>query len=228
MNIVLLGPPGAGRGTQATLLHKKYDIPKIATGDILRKEMWHESELGKKIRAPLEKGQLLPDALVNHLVDNAMQRMDLSKGFVLDGYPRNVVQADALEETLRRLKTPLQVVLLLDVDSSILMDRLQWRRVCPHGHGEWNIRLRPSPLGAQCPDCKATLVQREDDTPSSIRNRLLAFAKSIEPLKKFYAARDLVRNVSAQGTPEEIIKSIEETMGQMSAFAENRDFQLRS
>lgn len=212
MNIVLLGPAGSGRGTQAALLEKKYNIPKIATGDILRKEMWHESDLGKKIRGPLSQGQLLPDALINHLVNHELQNADVKRGYVLDGYPRNIPQAEELDATLATLNAKLEAVLLLEVDASVLSDRLTWRRVCPHGHGEWNIRLRPSSLGAQCEECKATLIQREDDTPTGIRNRLLSYSKSIETLKSYYSSRDIVRSVNAEGTPDETTARLEQTV----------------
>lgn len=197
------------------MLEKKYNIPKIATGDILRKEMWHESDLGKKIRGPLSQGQLLPDALINHLVSHQLQNSDLKRGFVLDGYPRNIPQAEALDTTLSTIDAKLEAVLLLEVDASILSDRLTWRRVCPHGHGEWNIRLRPSSLGAQCEECKATLVQREDDTPQGIRNRLLTYSKSIEALTSYYTSRDIVRNINAAGTPDETTAKLEQAVKSM-------------
>ena len=226
MNIVLLGPPGAGRGTQASLLEKKYRIPKISTGDIFQKELWHESDLGKKIRGSVKSGQMLPDALVNHLVFNHMQATDCSRGFVLDGYPRTVTQAQALDHHLSVTKQPLHLVLLLELDASILTDRLAYRRVCPKGHGEWNIRLRPSKLGNQCEVCKSTLVQREDDNPQSIRNRLLMYAKNIESLKKYFGGRNIIRSVDAQGSPDETTRHIEAAMGEVPAVAENKHFKL--
>ena len=218
MNIVLLGAPGSGRGTQAALLAGKYNIPKISTGDIIQKELWHESDLGKKIRTAVKSGQMLPDALVNHLVFHQMQKTDNSRGFVLDGYPRTVTQAEVLDQHLEATKQSLQLVVLFEVDGSVLTDRLTYRRVCPKGHGEWNLRLRPSNLGNQCEECKATLVQREDDNPQSIRNRLLLYAKHSASLQKYYGGRDLIRTVGANGTPDETTKNVEKAMAEMPGF----------
>jgi adenylate kinase len=214
MRIVFLGPPGSGKGTQAKRLGQKLAVPQLSTGDLLRSAVRGGTELGREAKNYMDAGRLVPDHLVTQLILNRMQQKDCADGFILDGFPRTKVQAEALEKALKVNRIPIDVVIDFDIAEKVLVERLTGRRVCPNGHGEWHIKFRSSVLSGFCDVCRALLIQREDDQESKIKTRMEQYRKDTEPLKKFYEARKLLRRIGATGNPAEITAQIEAALPQ--------------
>lgn len=214
MRLIFLGPPGSGKGTQAKMLGAKLHIPQLSTGDLLRAAVRGGSELGRDARRFMDAGKLVPDDLVIQLILARMQQKDCEAGFILDGFPRTLTQAEALDKafTVKRIK--LDAVISFEIEEHELLERLTGRRVCPNGHGEWHIRFHLPANPGFCDVCHAPLVQREDDQESKIRVRLAAYRKDTEPLKKFYADMKLLRPIQADGPLAQITQQIETTVKQ--------------
>lgn len=200
MRLVLLGPPGAGKGTQATHLAAAYGIPHISTGDIFRANLRDETPIGLKARSYMDAGELVPDEVVNDMVADRLTEPDTADGFLLDGYPRTAGQAEWLVDHLDQRGTPLDVVLSFEVDEDELVERLTGRRVHEPTGDIYHVTFSPPPDSID----PSELVQRPDDTESVVRNRLEVYRRDTEPLEKFYADRGLVRAVAASGPVEEI------------------------
>lgn len=209
MRFIFLGAPGSGKGTQAKRLRDTHGIPQLSTGDLLREAVRQGSELGKDAEEHIDAGRLVPDELVTALIAHRMKRKDCEPGFILDGYPRNVAQAETLERTLKELSRPIDAVVEIRVDQGKLIERLVGRRICPEGHGEWHIRFRPPKVEAKCDVCGRELVHREDDYEGPIRTRLEAYHELTEPLMEFYQRRGLLRPVDGEGEMDEIAREIE-------------------
>lgn len=190
MNITIIGPPGGGKGTYSTRISEKYGIPHIATGDIFRREVDEQSELGKKIEEYLEKGELVPDEIVNKVVRKRISEPDCKKGFVLDGYPRTFPQAKALEEM-----TKLDLVINLDVSEEIIIERLSNRRICKSCGKIYNLKSLPPEKEGVCDQCGGELYQRTDDEPEVIRNRLKEYKKRTQPIIDFYREKGIVEDI---------------------------------
>lgn len=208
MRIVLLGAPGSGKGTQAKLLVEKYKIPHVSTGDLLRAAIAAGTELGRKIKATMDAGQLVSDEIVLSVIQERLVKPDAKAGFVLDGYPRNIPQAQALDATLARLGRPLQLALLVDVDPGILTKRLTGRRVCEKCGAIFNVYLAPSKTANKCDQCGTTLTHRSDDNENTVRNRLQVYAEQTAPLASYYRAQGKMRTVRGVGGVGEIFKNI--------------------
>jgi len=200
MRLVLLGPPGAGKGTQATHLAGAYGIPHISTGDIFRANLRDETPIGLKARSFMDAGELVPDEVVNDMVADRLTEPDTADGFLLDGYPRTVGQAEWLVDHLDQRGTPLDVVLSFEVDEDELVERLTGRRVHEPTGDIYHLTFSPPPDSID----PSELVQRPDDTEDVVRNRLEVYRRDTEPLEKFYADRGLVRSVAASGPVAEI------------------------
>jgi adenylate kinase len=206
MRIVLVGAPGAGKGTQAKRLVDKYGVPQVSTGDLLREHLRQGTELGKLAKAAMDAGQLVSDDIVLGIIRDRLAQPDARKGFILDGYPRNAAQADSLDGVLRDLGQPLEAVVLMEVDRSLLFKRLTGRRSCTKCGRIFNIYFQP----ANTPEHEATcgtdyvLDHRKDDHESVIGNRLDAYEKQTAPLVDHYGARGLLRRVDADG-PLEVV-----------------------
>src|SRR5215468_3553912 len=204
MNLVLLGPPGAGKGTQAKRLAARFGIPQVSTGDILRKAVKDGTELGKQAGPIMAAGKLVPDDLVVGIVRERLLQPDAGAGFILDGFPRTIPQAEKLEQALASFKKKLEAVISLEVPIETLVERISGRRSCPRDGSVYHIVQNPPRREGFCDLCGASLVQREDDKPEAVRTRMEAYAADTAPLKDFYARRGLLQVVDGVGAPEAI------------------------
>jgi adenylate kinase len=201
--IVFLGPPGAGKGTQAVTLAREFGIPHLSTGDLLRGAVAARTPLGLEADDHMRAGRLVPDDLVLKILEERLTRPDAKAGFLLDGFPRNLAQA----ETLGRL-TPIDAVVSFDVDAPELIRRLSDRRVCPQCQSVYNLSSRPPKAPNRCDKDGATLLQRPDDRPEAVSIRLKVYAEQTAPLLEFYQRRGLLRPVDARGGPEEVARRV--------------------
>jgi adenylate kinase len=209
MRIVLLGAPGSGKGTQAQRLQAKYGVPQVSSGDLLRDAGRRGTELGLKAKAIMATGALVPDDIVLGLIRDRLSQPDAAKGFILDGYPRNVVQADALKALLQELRQPVEVVLLLEVARSSLLKRLAGRRTCPKCGTVYNVHSLP-PGTTTCAKDGETLYQRPDDKEEVIATRLDVYERDTRgPLTAYYSKAGLLRAVAGEGALDEVFERLE-------------------
>jgi len=192
MNLILLGPPGAGKGTQAKMLIDRFTIPQISTGDILRAAVKEGTPMGVKAKSYMDAGSLVPDEVVVGIVRERLQKPDCSKGFILDGFPRTVPQADALKESLRDLGKDITSVVSLEVDTEALVTRLTGRRTCRQCGRGFHVSFDPPSNDGVCDACGGELYQRDDDQESTIRNRLQVYHDQTAPLVAYYEQDGLV------------------------------------
>jgi adenylate kinase len=204
LNLIFLGPPGAGKGTQAQRLARRFNIPHLSTGDILRRAVAERTSLGKKAKKLMDAGQLVPDEVVNGIVDEALQKPEAQRGFLLDGFPRTVAQATALDEMLARRGRSIDYVIALEVPVEMLVDRLSGRLTCPVDGAVYHLRTNPPKKAGVCDRDGTPLVQRPDDQPDAVRRRLAEYEKKTALLTGYYKARGVVRNVDGVGTPDEV------------------------
>ena len=193
MNIILMGAPGAGKGTQAAKISEKYSIPQIATGDILRAAIKNGTELGKEAKSYIDAGQLVPDAVVIGIIKECLDSDACKNGFILDGFPRSIPQAEALDE----MGVKIDVVLSIEVADEKIVERMSGRRVCSCG-STYHIVYNPPLKEGVCDRCGAALYTRDDDAAETVQKRLETFHKQTEPLKAFYAERGLLLTVEGQ------------------------------
>lgn len=208
MNIILLGPPGAGKGTQAQLMVSRYHIPQISTGDILREAVRKESALGKKAKSFMEKGQLVPDDVVIGIVEERLNDSDCHSGFILDGFPRTIPQAEALQGILQKMGKTLDHVLNIEVDFEELVRRLTGRRTCKLCGAMYHIIFSPPKEKDICDRCGGPLYQREDDQEETIRMRLKEYERQTAPLIQYYQTKGLLRSIDGIGTQSQIFDRI--------------------
>jgi adenylate kinase len=207
MNLIFLGPPGAGKGTQAKRLTARLGIPQLSTGDILRKAVADGTPLGKKAKALMEAGKLVPDEIVNGIVDEALASSACAKGFLLDGFPRTIPQAVALDEMLQRRGCKIDRVINMVVPTEVLVERLSGRRTCPKCQTSYGKDSPPKKPGI-CDKDGEKLVARLDDEPDRVRQRLLEYATKTALLTGYYKARGVVRDVDGVGTVDEVEERI--------------------
>jgi adenylate kinase len=205
MILILLGPPGAGKGTQAKLLSAHYRVPHISTGDMFRDHAARGTELGKRVRAIMEAGGLVTDDVTNAMVQERLSRPDVAQGFILDGYPRTVPQAEFLDGLLGSAERAITRVVSYDVAEDLLVERISGRRSCPKCGAAYHVSQNPPKRAGICDRDGAELVQRDDDRPENVKRRMQEYATKTEPLKRFYAARKLLSSVEGVGTPEGIL-----------------------
>ncbi|HHW20590.1 MAG TPA: adenylate kinase [Thermodesulfovibrio thiophilus] len=208
MRLVFLGAPGAGKGTQAKRLVEKYGIPQISTGDLLRAAVAAGTALGKEAKAYMDRGELVPDSVVLGMVKERLSQDDCKKGFILDGFPRNVAQAEALDKMLVEMNMPLDVALNLDVPFDDLMKRLTGRRTCRSCGQMYNIYYSPSKVEGKCDKCGGELFQRDDDKEETIRKRLEVYRTQTEPLINYYSKKGILKSVSGTGSMDKIFSDI--------------------
>ncbi|MBN1134120.1 MAG: adenylate kinase [Methanosarcinaceae archaeon] len=207
MNIVLFGPPGAGKGTQAKKLAGHYKIPHISTGDILRANLREGTELGLAAKEYMDKGELVPDEVLIGIIKNRLAEPDCQVGFLLDGYPRTIPQADALSGILDEISKPLEVVLNIDVPDNELVIRLGGRRMCSCG-ASYHIKFNPPEMDGICDTCGGTLYQRDDDKDDAIRQRLKVYQEQTQPLIDYYNRMGILVTVDGTGDIDEVFADI--------------------
>ena len=208
MRIVLLGAPGSGKGTQAQRLQAKYGVPQVSSGDLLRDAVARGTELGKQAKAVMDAGQLVSDDIVLGLIRERLSRPDAANGFILDGFPRNIEQANALNALLEELGQPLDAVLLLDVRNETLMKRLAGRRICPKCGTVYNIHSLPEGVST-CEKDGTELYQRPDDKEEVIGKRLAVYDEQTKPLVAHYSKLGLLRKVAGEGELDEVFQRME-------------------
>ena len=209
MNFVFLGMPGAGKGTQAKIISKKYDIPHISTGDILREAVANKTELGLKAKKYMDEGALVPDELVVSLVKERISQPDCEKGFILDGFPRNLEQAKILEEMLNGIDKTLDAVFFFSLDEEVVVKRLTARRVCSNCGAVYNMIYNPPKVEGICDICGGKLIVRDDDKEETVRNRLKTYNKDTAPLIDYYKEKGLLYTIDASLSVENVTKEIE-------------------
>lgn len=204
MHIVLVGPPGAGKGTQAQFIASHLSIPKISTGDIFRVNVSQGTELGREAKAYMDRGDLVPDAITIAMVRDRLAEGDTRDGFLLDGFPRTLTQAKALDETLDDIGTKLDVVLELVVDDDEVVRRLSGRRTCRVCGRVWHLDFDPPTRDGICDQCGGELFQRDDDREGTVRHRLEVYAEQTAPLIDFYADKSILVGLDATGPVEDV------------------------
>jgi adenylate kinase len=204
VRIVLVGPPGAGKGTQAQFIASHLAIPRISTGDIFRYNVTNNTDLGRKAREFMERGDLVPDEVTVAMVRDRLAEDDTQEGFLLDGFPRNVPQAETLKKMLSEWDARLGVVLELVVDEDEVVRRLSGRRTCRRCERVWHVLYDPPARNGICDDCAAELFQRDDDSEETIRHRIEVYAEQTSPLISFYADENILIGIDATGPVEEI------------------------
>jgi adenylate kinase len=213
MILVLLGPPGAGKGTQAKLLAAALRVPHISTGEMFREHKSKGTDIGRKARAIIDAGGLVPDDITNAMVKERLSRRDVEGGFILDGYPRTTAQADYLEKLLRSLGRAVDRVLSYEVASEVLVERLSGRRSCPKCGAVYHLSQNPPRKAGVCDREGAALVQRDDDRPESVSRRLEEYEVKTEPLKRYYHERGLLTPIEGVGAPEAILAATRKDLG---------------
>ena len=213
MRIVLLGAPGAGKGTQAKKLVDKYKIPQISTGDLLRAAVAAGTALGKEAKACMDRGELVSDSIVLGMVEERLKQEDCKNGFILDGFPRNTSQAEALDKMLANLNMPLTCALSVDVPFEDLMKRLTGRRTCKACGQMYNVYFNPSKKGNSCDKCGGELFQRDDDKEETIKKRLDVYNAQTAPLFDYYGKKGILKSVSGTGSIDEIFDNVCKVLG---------------
>jgi adenylate kinase len=213
MRLILLGPPGAGKGTQAKLLVERLGIPQVSTGDMLRAAVKADTPLGEQAKQYMDRGALVPDEVIIGLVRERLQQADCARGCILDGFPRTVTQAEALEKTLTALHASLDHVVSLEVPTEDLVLRIAGRRTCRNCGAMYHVRFSPSQTDCRCDACGGPTYQREDDREETVRRRLSVYADQTAPLISFYKARGLLRHVSGTGDIAGIFQRITRALG---------------
>lgn len=213
MNLVLMGLPGAGKGTQADKIVGKYNIPHISTGDMFRAAIKEGTELGLQAKSFMDQGQLVPDEVTIGIVRERLSKADCEKGFLLDGFPRTVAQAEALEAMLADLGKKIDYVINIEVDPSILMERLTGRRICKNCGATYHLVFNPPAKEGVCDRCGGELYQRADDNAETVQNRLDVNIQQTKPLLDFYEEKGYLRNINGQQDIDVVFAAIEELLG---------------
>lgn len=213
MRLILLGPPGAGKGTQAKRLVEKYGIPQISTGDMLRAALKAGTQLGKEAKTYMDAGKLVPDSVVVGLIEERIKDADCANGFMLDGFPRTVAQADSLKSVMDKAGLKIDHVVSIEVANEELVERLTGRRTCRSCGSGYHVQFDPSKVEGVCDKCSGELYQRDDDKEETIRNRLKVYADQTEPLIAYYKAAGVLRPIAGTGSIDEIFARITSVLG---------------
>jgi adenylate kinase len=213
LRVVLLGPPGAGKGTQAKLLREKFEACQVSKGDILRKAVADQSPLGKEASAYIKRGDLVPDSLIVKLVAERLKEKDCAPGFILDGFPRTIPQAQSLEGILKKMGLGLQSVLLVQVPHRIIVERLAGRRTCKNCGALYHLNFNPSTRENICDRCGGELLQRDDDREETISARLKVYDNQTTPLVDYYRQRGILREIDGVGNVEDIQNRVLKALG---------------
>ena len=218
MRIVFLGAPGVGKGTQADRIAAHFKLAKISTGDLLREAVRNQTDLGREAKRYMDQGQLVPDAVVIGLVRDKLAEPGSANGFVLDGFPRTVAQAEELGAALQATKRPLQRVVNFQVPRADVVRRLSGRRSCPKCQATFHVEFAPSKKGNACDRCGEALVQRSDDKPEAIETRLKVYGEQTAPLIQYYASKRLLSELDASGPVDEVFEALFGVLAPYSAI----------
>ena len=208
MNLILLGPPGAGKGTQAQKIVERYHIPQISTGDILRASVKESTSWGMRAKGFMDQGQLVPDEIVIGIIEERLKAKDCDPGFILDGFPRTIPQAEALHPILTKVGKKIDHVINIEVDPEELVHRLTGRRTCKNCGGMFHLLFQPPKKEGICDRCGGPLYQRTDDKEETIRTRLKEYEKQTAPLIQYYQGKNTLRSVQGAGGPDQIFDQI--------------------
>ncbi|MDO4414317.1 MAG: adenylate kinase [Erysipelotrichaceae bacterium] len=212
MNILIMGPAGAGKGTMSDLILKEYDIPHISTGDMLRENVRNNTELGKMAKTYMEAGKLVPDDVINAMVEDRLQQADCQKGYLLDGFPRTLVQAEEFKKIAEKIGKPVESVIALEVDFDQLVDRITGRRICPKCGAIYHIRNHAPKVEGICDECGAELTQRKDDTVEQLKVRMDEYDKSTKPVIDFFEPLGVVSHINAGQAKELVFAAVKEAL----------------
>ena len=210
MKLIILGAPGSGKGTSATVLREKYSLAHISTGDIFRANIKNGTPLGVEAKSYIDKGALVPDSLTVSMVEDRLSQDDCKKGYILDGFPRTLAQAEALDEILAKNGSSIDAVLSIVVDDEIIKDRVSSRRVCEKCGASYNVRFKPTKVEGVCDECGGKVVQRADDNAETVANRLKTYYENTKPLIDFYDKKGLIVEGDNGKSSDDCIKQIEE------------------
>ncbi|ACA53909.1 adenylate kinase [Clostridium botulinum] len=213
MRVILLGPPGAGKGTQAKLISEKFSIPHISTGDIFRANIKEKTPLGIEAKRYMDNGQLVPDEVTIGIVKDRLTKDDCDNGFLLDGFPRTVAQAEALDEFLKGINKELDVALLIKVPEEFILERMTGRRVCTSCGASYHIRFNPPKIEGKCDICDNELIQRKDDTEATVKERLEVYSKQTYPLINYYKDNGIISEVNGTESIDEVFGNISNILG---------------
>ena len=214
MKIIMLGAPGAGKGTQAKKIAEKYTIPHISTGDMFRKAISEKTPTGIEAKSYIDQGKLVPDSVTNKLVRERLSEKDCENGFLLDGYPRNLAQAEELDKILKDLGIKLDAVINVSVDDNFLIERITGRRTCTKCGASYHVSFNKPKVEGICDECGSTLIQRPDDSEETIKNRLSVYYEKTKPVLDYYEAQNIVKNVDGIGEINEIFEKIKKELGE--------------
>lgn len=206
MNLILLGPPGAGKGTQAEMLSESLAIPHVASGDLFRDHLNRETDLGIMAKTHMDKGQLVPDRVTISMVEDRLRQTDCDAGVVLDGFPRTLPQAEGLETILKALGRELSAVLYIAVEDDILVERLSGRRICRDCQAPFHVEYKAPKRAGMCDQCDGELYQRDDDNPETVRARLSVYHEETAPLCTFYGEKDRLVEIDGSGDIQTVRK----------------------
>ena len=213
MKIVLLGPPGAGKGTQAKSISNRYSIPHISTGDIFRKNISENTPLGIEAKSYMDNGQLVPDEVTINMVKDRLQQDDCKNGYLLDGFPRTVHQAEALDNFLTEIEESIDTALLIEVPKEFILERMTGRRVCPSCGASYHIKFNPPTNDGKCDLCGSDVIQRKDDTEETVKERLDVYENQTQPLIDFYKNKKQLSVVDGTQAINEVFESICKILG---------------
>ncbi len=215
MNLILLGAPGAGKGTQAKLISEKYGIPQIATGDILREAVTSGTELGRKAKEFMDRGELVPDEIVIGIVKERLAQPDCENGFILDGFPRTLIQAEALDNILAEMNKKIDAVINIDVSEEEIIKRITYRRTCKKCGAIYHLIYNPPKEDKKCDKCGGELYQRDDDKEETVRERFRIYRERTEPLIDYYKKKGLLHNVDGTKNIKDVFREIEDVLKQL-------------
>ncbi len=211
--MILLGPPGSGKGTQAQKLIEHFKIPQVSTGDLFRAAVKNQTALGKKAKEYMDKGALVPDEVVIGMVEERMKQPDTKKGFILDGFPRTIPQAQSLDKMLDQLKMKVDAVVEVEVPDAEVVRRISGRRTCQNCSAMYHVEFNKPKVAGKCDKCGGELYQRDDDQEDVIKSRLKVYHDQTAPLVEYYGKKGLVKNVAGQGSIDEIFHKIKQALG---------------
>ena len=216
INLLIMGKPGAGKGTQAKKILDYFDLTHISTGDIYREEIKKGSKIGQEAKKYLDQGNLMPDKMTNDIVWDVLNQASYPNGFMLDGYPRTIAQAEALDEMLIKLNIKLSAVINVEVDDDVITDRMSGRRVCSNCGETYHVEYHPPKVDGVCDVCGNSLIQRPDDLKESVMNRLRIYKNKTQPLLDYYEDKDLLLVTDGENSSDQVFKDIIKKLGELN------------